>query len=55
LQGVDGVPQVIIVVVGGQNDLEFTAAGVGADEVRAIPICEERQAGISESGKELTP
>ncbi|HME17114.1 MAG TPA: hypothetical protein VKG83_17030 [Mycobacterium sp.] len=41
-------PEVVVFVVGCQDDFELAAAGVGADEVGAVAIGEERQASIAE-------
>jgi len=38
LEGVDGVPEVVVAVVGGQDDLELAATAADADEVGAVAV-----------------
>lgn len=44
----DGDPEIVVLVIDSQDDLELAASVVNADEVGAIAIDEYRQAGVAQ-------
>lgn len=50
----DGDPEIVVLVIDSQDDLELAASVVNADEVGAIAIDEYRQAGVAQRREEFS-
>ena len=53
LQGMDGVPEMLIAVICCQDDLELSTTAVDADEVRAVAVDGQRHPRVAKSHKKI--